>query len=145
MNTDEYYMCIALDEARKAYEEGEIPVGCVIVQDGHILSRTHNATETLYDATAHAEMQALTMASGALQSKYLDKATIYVTLEPCVMCAGAIGHTHIGRLVYGTDDPKKGYTRFTTEGVLHPKCVVVRGVLAEQCSKLLTDFFEVKR
>jgi len=142
--TDEFFMHQALVEARKALEKDEVPVGAVIVANGRIIARAHNLTETLNDVTAHAEMQAFTAASNSLASKYLNDCTLYVTLEPCVMCAGAAFWTQVGRIVYGARDPKRGYT-LTGESILHPKTEVVFGVLQDECASLLTDFFEKKR
>lgn len=142
--TDEFYMQKALAEARQAAREGEIPVGAVVVADGRIVARAHNLTETLTDVTAHAEMQAVTAAADALGGKYLDVCTLYVTLEPCVMCAGALGWAQLGRLVYGASDPKRGYRAFAPDA-LHPKTEVTDGVLAEECSSLMRDFFKNKR
>lgn len=142
--TDEDYMKKALVEARQAYEEGEIPVGVVVVCKDRIIARAHNLTETLNDVTAHAEMQAITAAADALGGKYLDPCTLYVTLEPCVMCAGALGWSQLGRLVYGASDEKRGFSKFAPEA-LHPKTEVCSGVLAEECSALMKDFFKNKR
>lgn len=141
---DEQYMKQALNEARNAYEEGEIPVGVVVVCDNRIVARGHNLTETLHDVTAHAEMQAITAAADMMGGKYLNKCTLYVTLEPCVMCAGAIGWAQLGRLVYGASDEKRGYKRFAPEA-LHPKTQVTTGVLAEECAELMTRFFKERR
>ena len=134
----------ALEEARLAYEEGEIPVGAVVVCQGRILARAHNMTERLVDVTAHAEMQAITAAANGLGGKYLDDCTLYVTLEPCPMCAGAIGWAHIGRLVYGAPDSKRGYTVYAPN-VLHPKTEVVSGIMEEESAALLRDFFRERR
>ena len=142
--TDEYYMRQALIEARQAAEEGEIPVGAVIVCRDRILARTHNLTQTLRDVTAHAEMQAITAAAESLGGKYLTDCTLYVTLEPCVMCAGAIGWTQIGRVVYGASDPKRGFERLG-RAMLHPKTVVASGVLKEECEEIMKAFFQKKR
>lgn len=142
--TDEYYMRCALTEAQAAADRDEVPVGAVVVCRGRIIARTHNLTEALTDATAHAEMQAVTAASAALGGKYLDTCTLYVTVEPCVMCAGALGWTQLGRLVYGASDPKRGYSVFAPEA-LHPKTEVTTGVLAEECASLMRDFFKKKR
>lgn len=142
--TDEDYMTKALAEARQAYEEGEIPVGVVVVCKDRIIARAHNLTETLNDVTAHAEMQAITAAADALGGKYLDPCTLYVTLEPCVMCAGALGWSQLGRLVYGASDDRRGFSKFAPEA-LHPKTEVCSGVLAEECSALMKDFFRNKR
>lgn len=141
---DEFYMRKALEEACAAYEEGEIPVGAVMVCRGRILARTHNLTERLTDVTAHAEMQAITAAANGLGGKYLDECTLYVTLEPCPMCAGAIGWAHIGRLVYGASDAKHGYTVFSP-GVLHPRTEVVAGMMEEESANLLKKFFRERR
>ena len=132
MTEDEKYMQLALHEEQKAAERDEVPVGCVIVADGQIMGRGHNLTECLQDVTAHAEMQALTAAAQTLGGKYLTGCTLYVTLEPCVMCAGAIGWAQLSRLVYGAPDPKRGYTRFAPDA-LHPKCIVTAGVMEEEC------------
>lgn len=142
--TDEYYMKQALIEAKKAAEEGEIPVGALIVCRDRILARAHNLTETLHDVTAHAEMQAITAASEALGGKYLSDCTLYVTLEPCVMCAGALGWSQISRIVFGAPDPRRGFQRLAADA-LHPKTQVVSGILAEEALQLVTDFFKKKR
>ena len=142
--TDEEYMRKALAEAEQAAKEDEIPIGAVLVCRGRIIARTHNLTETLCDVTAHAEMQAITAAANALGGKYLTDCTLYVTVEPCVMCAGAIGWAQIGRLVYGTGDEKRGYRRFAPEA-LHKKCTVTSGVLEEECRTLMQQFFKDKR
>ena len=142
--TDEYYMRQALIEAWQAAEEGEIPVGAVIVCRDRILARTHNLTQTLRDVTAHAEMQAITAAAETLGGKYLTDCTLYVTLEPCVMCAGALGWSQISRIVYGAPDPRRGYALFAPKA-LHPKTHVVGGVLEEESLQLVKDFFSKKR
>lgn len=142
--TDEYYMRQALAEARKAAEEGEIPVGALIVCRDRILARTHNLTERLNDVTAHAEMQAITAATESLGGKYLTDCTLYVTLEPCVMCAGALGWSQISRIVYGADDPRRGYSLIAPKA-LHPRTEVVKGILAEEALQLVTDFFRKRR
>lgn len=142
--SDEYFMNEALKEAVKAFEKHEVPVGAVIVCGNEILARAHNLTETLNDVTAHAEMQAFTAAASGLGSKYLNECTLYVTLEPCVMCAGASFWTQTGRIVYGADDVKRGY-RLVNHLLLHPKTVVNSGILAEQSSTLLKLFFKGKR
>ena len=142
--TDEYYMKLALQEARLAADEGEIPVGALIVCKDHILARTHNLTETLHDVTAHAEMQAITAAAERLGGKYLTDCTIYVTLEPCVMCAGALGWSQISRIVYGADDPRRGFSRIAPQA-LHPKTQVVSGIMGEEALQLVKDFFAKKR
>ncbi len=141
---DEHLMRAALDEARKAFDKQEVPVGAVVVCNEMIIARAHNLTETLNDATAHAEMQAITAAAGWLGGKYLADCTIFVTLEPCAMCAGAIGWSQAGRLVYGADDPKKGYT-LVKGALLHPKTAVTSGILANECGKMVSEFFKSKR
>lgn len=138
------FMKAALEEARLAAAEGEIPVGAVVVCKGMIIARAHNLTETLTDVTAHAEMQAITAAASYLGGKYLDQCTLYVTLEPCTMCAGAIGWSQLQRLVYGASDPKRGFTVFAP-GALHPKTEVLSGVMAEECLLIVQDFFRKKR
>jgi tRNA(adenine34) deaminase len=138
------YMQMALAEAQKAYDMGEIPVGCIIVADNQIVGRGHNLTETLQDVTAHAEIQAITAAASTLGGKYLTQCTLYVTLEPCVMCAGAIGWAQIRRVVYGATDDKRGFTRFAPQA-LHPKCTISTGVLEEECKQLVQTFFRNKR
>jgi len=142
--TDEYYMRQALQEARQAAAEGEIPVGAIIVCRDRIIARTHNLTETLHDVTAHAEMQAITAAAEMLGGKYLTDCTLYVTLEPCVMCAGALGWSQISRIVFGASDPRRGYQRIAPDA-LHPKTQVISGILAEEALQLVTDFFKKKR
>ena len=138
------YMQMALADAQKAYDMGEIPVGCIIVADNQIVGRGHNLTETLQDVTAHAEIQAITAAASTLGGKYLTQCTLYVTLEPCVMCAGAIGWAQIRRVVYGATDDKRGFTRFAPQA-LHPKCTISTGVLEEECKQLVQTFFRNKR
>lgn len=142
--TDEYYMRQALTEAKKAADQGEIPIGAVIVSRDRIIARSHNLTETLHDVTAHAEMQAITAAAETLGGKYLTDCTLYVTLEPCVMCAGALGWSQISRIVFGASDPRRGFQKFAP-GALHPKTQVVCGVLADEALQLVTDFFKAKR
>ncbi len=142
--TDEEYMRRALDQAREAYERDEVPVGAVVVCRDRIIARAHNLTETLHDVTAHAEMQAVTAAADALGGKYLDNCTLYVTVEPCVMCAGALGWAQLKRVVYGASDPKRGYAAFAPKA-LHPKTEVTAGVLEEECAALMRDFFKRKR
>lgn len=144
MADDTYYMRQALMEATVAAEQGEVPVGAVVVCRDRIIGRGHNLTETLTDVTAHAEMQAITAAANALGGKYLNECTLYVTVEPCVMCAGAIAWAQTGRLVFGAADEKRGYQRYAPEA-LHPKTVVVQGVLAEECAQLMKTFFQKKR
>ncbi len=142
--TDEVYMQRALHEAEAAMNAGEVPVGAVVVCRDRIIARAHNLTETLHDVTAHAEMQAITAAANALGGKYLDQCTLYVTVEPCVMCAGALGWSQIGRIVYGATDEKRGFTRFAPNA-LHPKTEVTAGILQEECSALMKAFFKQKR
>jgi tRNA(adenine34) deaminase len=134
----------ALQEANKAADEGEIPVGALVVCRGNIVARAHNLTETLHDVTAHAEIQAITAAASALGGKYLTECTLYVTLEPCVMCAGAIGWSQVGRLVYGASDPKRGYSVLAPRA-LHPRTEVVTGILADEAATLVRDFLKRKR
>lgn len=141
---NEHFMRVAIDEAMKAYDKQEVPVGAVVVCNDIIIARAHNLTETLNDPTAHAEMQAITAAAGWIGGKYLADCTIYVTLEPCAMCAGAIGWSQAGSLVYGADDPKKGYT-LVKGALLHPKTAVTSGVLASECREPMTKFFKSKR
>ena len=141
---DEQFMRKALYEAQRAGEEGEIPIGAVIVCNDRIISRAHNLTEKLHDVTAHAEMQAITAAADLLGGKYLSDCTLYVTIEPCVMCAGAIGWAQIGRIVYGANDEKRGYQLYAPRA-LHPKAVVTRGVLEAECRQMMQDFFKQKR
>ena len=141
---DTYYMKQALAEAREAARRGEVPVGAVVVCRDRIIARGHNLTETLIDVTAPAEMQALTAAASSLGGKYLADCTLYVTVEPCVMCAGAIGWSQLGRLVYGAPDEKRGYRRYAPEA-LHPKTVVLSGVLQEECAELMKRFFQSRR
>ena len=141
---DEQFMRRALDEAMAARDAGEIPVGAVVVAGGRIIARAHNLTETLGDVTAHAEMQAITAAANALGGKYLDVCTLYVTVEPCVMCAGALGWAQTGRVVYGAADPKRGFSAFAPQA-LHPKTQLTAGVLADECGELMKRFFKKKR
>jgi len=141
---DEYFMHEALKEARKAFERDEVPVGAVVVWNNRIIARAHNLTETLNDPTAHAEMQAFTAATNTIGGKYLDECTLYVTLEPCLMCAGASYWTHTGKIVYGATDDKRGYTLIRGK-LLHPKTVVQGGILKEECGRLITEFFAAKR
>ncbi len=141
--SDTYFMQRALDEARQAARAGEIPVGAVVVAAGQIIARGHNLTETLCDVTAHAEMQAITAAAGHLGGKYLPDCTLYVTLEPCSMCTGALYWAQLGRLVFGAEDPRRGYRAMG--GRLHPKTEVTGGVLAEECKELLDAFFQKLR
>ena len=138
------FMKMALDEAHQAAAQGEIPVGAVVVCKGMAIARAHNLTETLTDVTAHAEMQAITAAASYLGGKYLDQCTLYVTLEPCTMCAGAIGWSQLQRLVYGASDPKRGFTIYAP-GALHPKTLVTTGILADECTQIVQEFFKNKR
>ena len=141
---DEKYMRMALAEARRAYEADEVPIGAVIVSRGQVIVRGHNLTETLTDVTAHAEMQAITSATNMLGGKYLVDCTLYVTVEPCLMCAGALGWSQISRVVYGAADDKRGYHTFCSNP-FHRKTVVQGGVLADECAAIMTDFFKKKR
>lgn len=141
---DARYMKMALAEAEQAYAEGEVPVGAVVVCRGRVIARAHNLTETLTDVTAHAEMQAVTAAANYLGGKYLSECVLYVTVEPCVMCAGALGWAQLGRLVYGAADEKRGYRRYAPQA-LHPKAEVVEGVMAEECAELMKRFFCERR
>lgn len=137
---DEKYMRYALDEAHKALKSGEVPIGAVVVAGEQVIGRGHNLVETLKDATAHAEMQAITAAASFFGGKYLTKCELYVTVEPCAMCAGAIAWSQISRVVYGASDPKRGFVRYSRE-IIHPKTEVVEGVLREECESLIRDFF----
>ena len=144
MDIDEKYMLEALKEARAAFNEDEIPVGAVVVCKGRIIGKGHNMTETLHDPTAHAEMIAITAATEALGGKYLTDCTLYVTVEPCPMCASALSWAQTGRIVFGAADPKRGYSLFSPS-LLHPRTEVRSGVLTEECSALMKDFFASKR
>lgn len=141
---DEKFMRLALQQANYAAERGEVPIGAVVVVNGKVIARSHNMTETLTDPTAHAEMQAITMATDAFGGKYLTDATIYVTVEPCPMCAAALGWAQLGRLVYGASDPKRGYTLYSPN-LLHPKTKVSAGILKEECGAIVTEFFKNRR
>ena len=141
---DEYYMKQALQEAQRAYDLGEVPVGAVVVCQERIVARCHNLTETLNDVTAHAEMQAITAAANALGGKYLVDCTLYVTVEPCVMCAGAIAWAQVSRVVFGAADDKRGYRRYAPNA-LHPKTVVEQGVMADEAAALMKEFFKQRR
>ena len=141
---DNYFMKQALFEAEKAKERNEVPIGAVVVCNGKIIGRGHNLTETLNDVTAHAEMQAITAAANNLGAKYLNKCTLYVTVEPCVMCAGAISWSQLGRLVFGAEDEKRGYQKYAPNS-LHPKTEVVKGVMRDECSDIVKKFFKDKR
>lgn len=144
MFDDNHFMKCALCEAQKAFDKDEVPIGAVIVCRDTIIARAHNLVEHLNDVTAHAEMQAITAAASTLGGKYLNDCTLYVTVEPCPMCAGAIGWSQLGRLVYGAPDPKRGYT-LLAPGVLHPKTTVTSGVLADEATTLIQSFFKKKR
>lgn len=144
LKEDEHYMALALEEAKKAFELDEVPIGAIIVCKGRIVGRGHNLTEQLNDVTAHAEMQAFTAASQTLGGKYLKDCTLYVTVEPCVMCAGASYWVQIGRIVYGAAEEKRGFST-KSNNLLHPKTVLQKGVLATACGQLMTHFFESKR
>lgn len=143
--SDEYFMREAIREAKKAAELDEVPVGAVIVSRNKIIARSHNTTEMLKDFTAHAEMLSITSASNYLGNKYLNKCKMYVTLEPCLMCAGALFWSQIGELIYGANDEKRGYTLVAKHNALHPKTKVRSGIMSEECSALLTNFFKEKR
>lgn len=142
--TDTDYMKQALIEAQKAYDEDEVPIGAIVVCKGRIIARAHNLTEMLNDVTAHAEMQAITAAATTIGGKYLNECTLYVTVEPCPMCAGAIAWSQLGKLVYGASDEKRGYNRYSPD-VLHPKTEVVKGVCADEATILMKKFFNNKR
>ena len=144
MSKDEEYMKKALQEAEESARVGEIPIGAVVVCKGRVISRAHNLTETLCDVTAHAEMQAITAAANTLGGKYLTDCTLYVTVEPCVMCAGAIGWAQVGTIVYGTTDAKRGYSRFAPQA-FHPKAQVKRGILEAECADEMRRFFQSRR
>lgn len=144
MADDTFYMKQALIEARKAADKGEVPVGAVVVCHDRIIARAHNLTETLNDVTAHAEMQAITAAANSLGAKYLNGCTLYVTVEPCVMCAGAIAWAQTGRLVFGASDEKRGYRRYAPDA-MHPKTEVKDGLLADECGLLMKEFFRQRR
>jgi tRNA(adenine34) deaminase len=141
---DEYFMKKAFSEALIAYDKGEVPVGAVVVSNQKIIARAHNLTETLNDVTAHAEMQAITAAANLLGGKYLNDCALYVTLEPCVMCAGALGWSQIGKIVFGAKDEKRGFKKFASKA-LHPKTEIVEGVLETECAELMQEFFRRKR
>lgn len=141
---DEQFMRKAIAEAQQALQEGEIPIGAVIVCNDRIIARAHNLTETLLDVTAHAEMQAITSAANELGGKYLTDCTLYVTIEPCTMCAGALGWSHLSRIVYGAADEKRGYQLYAPRA-LHPKTKITGGILEEECRQLMQDFFRNKR
>lgn len=144
---DEYYMSLALRQAEKAFEADEVPVGAVIVCNDMVIGTGYNQTEKLNDVTAHAEMIALTAAANNLGGKYLPQCTLYVTVEPCIMCAGALGWSQIGRIVYGASDPKRGFTKFCNDNLspLHPRTLVTKGILEDEAAALMVDFFKTKR
>ena len=137
---DEKYMRLAIEEAKLALKADEVPIGAIIVAGGRIVGRGHNLVETLVDVTAHAEIQAITAASSTIGGKYLNDCTLYVTVEPCPMCAGALGWSQIGRIVYGASDPKRGFSTISGN-ILHPRTVVTSGILVEECERLMVDFF----
>jgi tRNA(adenine34) deaminase len=141
---EEYFMKMAFREAEKAFAKDEIPVGAVVVLNNMVIGRGHNLTQTLQDVTAHAEMQAITAAANHIGAKYLNDCTLYVTLEPCVMCAGAIAWAQLGILVYGASDPKKGFS-LVKHNILHPKTLVKVGIMEQECSEIITEFFNTKR
>ena len=147
---DLHFMKLALKEAEIAKPDGEVPIGCVIVCEGQVIARGHNLVERLHDFTAHAEMQAFTAASDFLGGQSLDQCTLYVTLEPCVMCAGAAYNTRIGRIVFGAHDEKRGYSKFgehngNQQGILHPKTTITSGIMQEECAEMLSSIFRKKR
>jgi tRNA(adenine34) deaminase len=142
--TDAYFMREAFKEAQKAYDADEVPVGAVVVCNNQIIARAHNLTERLIDVTAHAEMQAITAAANYLGGKYLNECTLYITLEPCIMCAGAIHWAQLKKIVFAAADPKRGYLRLN-QNVLHPKTIVETGIMALECGNIITDFFKEKR
>jgi tRNA(adenine34) deaminase len=142
--TEEYFMKKAIEQAKTAFDKNEVPVGAVIVYKNSVIAAAHNLTETLNDVTAHAEMSAFTSASNRLGAKYLNECTLYVTLEPCVMCAGASYWTQIGKIVYGATDEKRGFSKFSRQ-ILHPKTIVNAGVCKDECSELISDFFKKHR
>lgn len=144
MLDDNYFMRQAIAEAKKAFEKDEVPIGAVVVWNNRIIARAHNLVETLNDVTAHAEMQAITAAADVMGGKYLNECTLYVTVEPCPMCAGALGWSQVSRIVYAAKDEKRGYSKISPD-VLHPKTTVLSGLLAEECSELMKRFFERKR
>lgn len=144
LTDDTRYMKMALDEASKAFDQGEVPVGAVVVCKGRVIARAHNLTETLTDVTAHAEMQAITAAANYLGGKYLNECVLYVTVEPCVMCAGALGWAQIRRIVFGATDEKRGFQRFAPQA-LHPKTEVTAGIMADECAALMKEFFSSRR
>ena len=144
MFDDNYFMRQALIEAEEAGDKGEVPVGAIVVCRGTIIARAHNLTETLSDVTAHAEIQAITAAANYMGGKYLTDCTLYVTLEPCIMCAGALGWSQISRIVYGASDPRRGFSIHSPEA-LHPKTEVISGIMADECLSIVKDFFKSKR
>ncbi len=144
MLDDTYFMRQALSEAQKAFEKNEVPIGAVVVTNNRIIARAHNLVETLNDVTAHAEMLAITAAANVLGGKYLTDCTLFVTIEPCPMCAGALGWSQLTRIVYGAADEKRGFSKFSVD-VLHPKTIVSSGILAEECAAIMKKFFEKKR
>lgn len=146
LNDDERYMRMALAEAREAFDSGEVPVGAVVVTaNGRVIGRGHNLTEGLSDVTAHAEMQAVTAAAHSLGGKYLQNCSLYVTVEPCLMCAGAIAWSQIGRIVIGAADPKRGYSSYVSRQPFHPRATITQGVCEDECRQLMQDFFKKRR
>ena len=143
--SDEHYMREALKEAQKAFDKDEVPIGAIVVCQNRIIARAHNLTEQLNDVTAHAEMQAITAAANFLGGKYLNECTMYITLEPCVMCAGAIAWAQLGKLVYAADDTKKGFNLLNNQKLLHPRTAIIKGVLKDESSELIKNFFQKKR
>jgi tRNA(adenine34) deaminase len=143
--SDEYFMKLALEEAKLAYAKDEVPVGAILVANQQIIARSHNLIELLNDVTAHAEMQIITMGANYLGGKFLNECQLYVTLEPCPMCAGALYWSRVGKLIYGASDPKRGYSTINEAAFLHPKTKVAAGVLKEECSELLSRYFKNKR
>jgi tRNA(adenine34) deaminase len=143
--SDEHYMREALKEAQKAFDKDEVPIGAIVVCQNKTIARAHNLTEHLNDVTAHAEMQAITAAANHLGGKYLNECTMYITLEPCVMCAGAIAWAQLGKLVYAADDTKKGFNLLENKKLLHPRTTIIKGVLKNECGELIKTFFQKKR
>lgn len=145
LDDDRRFMTMALDEARHAFDRDEVPIGAVITCKGRVIARAHNLTEALNDVTAHAEMQAITAAANTLGGKYLPECTLYVTVEPCIMCAGAIGWSQIRRVVYGAPDDKRGYHTYTSRSPFHPKAEIVSGIMEQECAELMRSFFARRR
>jgi tRNA(adenine34) deaminase len=143
--SDEHYMREALKEAQKAFDKDEVPIGAIVVCQNRIIARAHNLTEQLNDVTAHAEMQAITAAANFLGGKYLNECTMYITLEPCVMCAGAIAWAQLGKLIYAADDTKRGFNLLQNAKLLHPRTTVIKGILKDECGEMIKQFFQKKR